>query len=217
MAATFQHEYKGKVIAIRETDGFVNATQMCKAGKMKFSNWYRLTITKEKIKTLEKELKQQVIEVSRGGNHRGSWIHPRLATCLAQWISPLFELEVSGWVEEWRMVQENNQRYIQALQELKPSPNVQAEREVQERLQQELGGLIEEETPVGFIDLLTDDEIIEIKNVADWKQGMGQLLCYAKFHPTKRKRLHLFNSSDYRDKKAIEYICVDYNIAVTYE
>lgn len=209
-------EYNGIKIAIRESDGFIDATAMCRAGNKKFADWYRLGSTKKLTNALKEEIQQDVIEVTVGG-HSGSWIHPRLATCLAQWIDPLFALKVSGWIEEWRALNNNNQRYIRALQELQPSENNQAEKEVQERLQKELGGWVEEKTPAGYIDLLTDDQIIEIKEISNWKQAMGQLLSYSKFHPSKQKRLHLFNSASYEDKEVIEYVCADYGIAVTYE
>lgn len=226
MASILQHEYNGVIIPVREKDGFINATAMCKVGGKRFPDWYRTVYAKEIINALEEKLKSKsqnciVMEIKEGnskkGSHRGSWIHPQLATCLAQWISPSFSLTVSEWIEEWKEVENNNKRYMKALQELKPSSSVQMERAVQKRLQEELGGTIEEKTPVGYIDLLTDDHIIEIKDIVNWKQAMGQLLSYAKFHSSKKKRLHLFNSKEYPDKEMIEYVCSDYNIEVTYE
>ena len=40
--------------------------------------------------------------VITGGRNelRGTWVHPRLAVNIAQWISPLFDVQVSGWVYE---------------------------------------------------------------------------------------------------------------------
>ena len=221
-----ERDYKGFKIYIRENDGFINATSLCKVGDKKFSNWYRTTEAKVVIRKLRQELKTDasnpvVVETTVGnvskGSVRGSWIHPRLATCIALWVDPCFALKVSEWIEEWRALNNNNERYIQALKELKPFPTVQAERQVQKRLHRELGGTIEEKTPVGYIDLLTDDQIIEIKEIDNWKQAMGQLLCYANFHPSKQKRLHLFNSADSTDKEIIEDICSKFEIEVTFE
>lgn len=194
MAATYQHEYNGKVIAIRETDGFVDATALCAAGEREFTQWHMLESTVEVIETLQDEVKRNVIEAIVDEIGLQVWIHPRLATCVAYWIDPLLSMKLSGWLDLWR-----------------------AKKAVQKRLQQELGGSIEEETPVGFIDLLTDDEIVEIEEISMWKESMGELLCYAKFHPTKRKRLHLFNSSTCNQKDIIERICCKYDITVTYE
>lgn len=41
-----------KIIA-RETDGFINATSLCKAGNKLFANWYKLDSTKNLIKELK--------------------------------------------------------------------------------------------------------------------------------------------------------------------
>ena len=93
----------GIVIESRESDNFINATQLCKAGKKQFSNWYQLDYTKELIKTLEINLgnpRLKVVDKKVGGNHSGSWIHPDLAVPLAQWISPSFAIQVSRWIRE---------------------------------------------------------------------------------------------------------------------
>ena len=41
-----------------------------------------------------------LVEVNKGGNHIGSWVHPDLAIQLAQWISPVFALQVSSWIRQ---------------------------------------------------------------------------------------------------------------------
>ncbi len=92
------------VIESRE-DGFINATQLCKAGGKVFKDWYRLNSTKEIIKELEKNFNGQIcplnlVDKKVGGNHSGSWIHPDLAVQLAQWISPSFAIQVSRWIRE---------------------------------------------------------------------------------------------------------------------
>ncbi len=117
------------VIESRKPDNFINATQMCKAGGKLFGHWSRLDSTKELIKTLEISLKNKqinigkksdihicssdnssemqnnevllnVIDVKKGGDIQGSWIHPHLAVQLAQWISPSFAIQVSEWIYE---------------------------------------------------------------------------------------------------------------------
>jgi hypothetical protein len=45
-------------------------------------------------------LEIKVVDIKRGGNKPGTWIHPKLAVPLALWISPEFMLQVSYWVEE---------------------------------------------------------------------------------------------------------------------
>ena len=53
---------------------------------------WELENSKVGIPTLE------LVEINKGGNHEGSWIHPDLAIQLAQWISPIFALQVSEWI-----------------------------------------------------------------------------------------------------------------------
>ena len=116
----------GITILSRPSDGFINATAMCKAGNKKFNDWLRSESSKELIKALEEgetaetgipvfkncgmgiptdeNLKTGIpafksIDVNKG-KYGGSWIHPDLAVQLAQWISPIFSLQVSKWVRE---------------------------------------------------------------------------------------------------------------------
>ena len=104
------------ISVLAREDGFINATAICKAGKKKFNDWYRLDSTKELINVVENKIKNQYLEKSDTGNHvsqiidvkkgnsskfsQGSWIHPDLAVQLAQWISPTFAIQVSGWIRE---------------------------------------------------------------------------------------------------------------------
>lgn len=96
------------VIEARESDHFINATQMCKAGGKLFADWYRLKTTAELIAVLGKDLQKSnmniaildLIDKKVGGDHSGTCVHPDLAVQLAQWISPVFAIQVSRWVRE---------------------------------------------------------------------------------------------------------------------
>lgn len=59
---------------------------------------------------------------------------------------------------------------------------------VRNNLASMVGGQVEIETPAGFIDVLSDKEVIEVKYYRQWKHGLGQVLAY----PLLTKRLHLF-------------------------
>jgi hypothetical protein len=93
-------------IQARTSDGYINATQLCKAGGKRFSHWYHTEQTKTYITALESETDlpaSQLVDVKKGNStefEQGSWIHPDLAVNLAQWISPLFGIRVSRWVRE---------------------------------------------------------------------------------------------------------------------
>ncbi len=91
------------------------------------------------------------------------------------------------------------------------------EREVSDRLQKRLGGVREDINPSGIADLVTDKELIEVKNCINWQQAIGQILDYAQHYPNKTMRIHLFGAK--ADTKAIDArrICAPLNIEVTYE
>ena len=115
--------FNNQVIMYRESDKYINATQLCKAGNKKFNDWFRLDSTKELINQLEKNLNilnykiidltkskttseainpaSQLVESKKGNSlnfEQGTWIHPDLAIQLAQWINPKFAIQVSCWI-----------------------------------------------------------------------------------------------------------------------
>jgi hypothetical protein len=105
------------IIECRKSDGFINATQLCKAGGKNFGHWFRLDSTKQLIRELAIQINNKdnlfdnnhiesniqnwildLIDKKIGGNHSSTWIHPDLAIQLAQWISPIFALQISHWI-----------------------------------------------------------------------------------------------------------------------
>lgn len=92
------------------------------------------------------------------------------------------------------------------------------EQQIRDRLQEELGGQAEVTTAVGRIDLLTEDQIIEIKGFAEWESALGQILSYGAFFPNHRKRIHLFGAEKQIAKLPnIEAACNSFNVLVTGE
>jgi hypothetical protein len=208
-----------RTLLFRE-DGYVNATKLCKAGKKKFNDWIRLNTTKELIKAFSKNLSldiEQLVESSEG-RYGGTWIHPKLSIHIAQWISSEFVVKVSDWIDEWRLsCNKNEQKYIKSLEDIEPDDRkLDVEKQIQLRLQEELGGEIEVRTDFGYIDLLTDKELIEIKEASNWKHGVGQLLAYSVFYKDRVLRLHLFNTKDIR-KDIIDFCCGVHDIIITIE
>lgn len=203
---------------IRESDGYINATILCKAAVKLFADWYRLESTKELIQCLSLKLNipiEKLIDIKKG-RYGGSWIHPRLGLCLAQWVSIKFMLEVSEWIDEWKNISEiNSKKYIFSLENIEPDSNKSCvEKDIQFRLHKELGGEMEVHTNFGYIDLLTETELIEIKLGNNWKHGLGQLLAYRKFYLNHKLRLHLFGIEEQND---ISVWCKEYNVSVTYD
>lgn len=76
---------------------------------------------------------------------------------------------------------------------------------------------VEVTTTVGRIDLLTATEIIEIKEINEWKEALGKLLAYSSFFPQHNKRIHLFGRPDLSKLTIARATCKEFNITVTFE
>lgn len=92
--------FENHTIRQRTTDGYLSATDMCKVFGKKFETYYKTKNTKEYINELSMSLGGDMVDVKHGGapNEHGSWIHPQVATHLAQWLSPKFAVQVNRWV-----------------------------------------------------------------------------------------------------------------------
>lgn len=80
--------YNGKIIHRRE-DGLINLTQMCNANGRRIDHWKELKSTKAYIATLQDNCPGSCIICAEEGATGGTWGHPELAKCLAQWIEKL--------------------------------------------------------------------------------------------------------------------------------
>ncbi len=98
------------IVAQRITDGYINATAMCKAAGKEWRRYFELSTTKAFIQELSTDaglngtvLIKQVGLLEAGGNPKiqGTWVHPQIAIHLAQWLSPKFAVLVTQWVMEW--------------------------------------------------------------------------------------------------------------------
>ena len=210
---------ENKHLLVRDCDGYINATALCKAGGKLFNNYHQNKQTLAYVQALEQNTgisDSKLIQIKKGKNG-GTWVHPRVATHLAQWISSEFAVQVTAWISEWRLLsQKNDQEYIRSLQDIKPDDKEYGvEKEIQDRLHKQLGGEIEVCTEFGYIDLLTKNELIEIKEASKWKHGVGQLLAYGLFYSDHRLRLHLFGDEHVNDR--IIDFCRTYCIHVTTE
>ena len=84
-----------------------------------------------------------------------------------------------------------------------------------------VGGEIEVQTPVGFIDVLSPNEVIEVKYFKQWKHGLGQVLAYHSYYPRLDKRLHLFaHNGDVNTERVLalaKLVCETHSVEVTFE
>jgi hypothetical protein len=92
------------VVIVSRSDGYIDATEICKAGGKLFAHWYSLESTKKLLYEAASDIGipiSQLLDIKKGNSinfNQGSWIHPDLAIQLAQWISPSFALQVSKWI-----------------------------------------------------------------------------------------------------------------------
>jgi hypothetical protein len=97
--------WNGTAIHRRQSDGYVNATAMCKAGGREWSTYARSQRTKEYVDAMQavpQFCRTELVQSVWGGQPhlQGTWIHPRLAVDLARWISPAFAVWMDGWFLE---------------------------------------------------------------------------------------------------------------------
>ena len=95
----------GIEIICRPEDGYINATQLCKAGGKEYSNWFKNVKTDEYLNELEGSLlirRDLLIQVVIEGinENRCTWVHPRVSIHIAQWVSPKFAVIVTGWIHK---------------------------------------------------------------------------------------------------------------------
>ncbi len=100
------HALEGIMVAQRKSDGFINATAMCKAAGKFFGTWRQNDGTKEFLSELSAVIGNPItalVIVKQGGRpeEQGTWVHPDVAINLAQWCSAKFAVQVSRWVREW--------------------------------------------------------------------------------------------------------------------
>jgi hypothetical protein len=106
----------------RETDGYINVTNLCKAGGKHFKNWNQNDKTKRFLDVLSSTAGIPTFELlkqEQGGNgERHTWTHPQVAINIAQWISPEFDVIVSKWVYEIMLTGKVDIRENKTTQEL---------------------------------------------------------------------------------------------------
>lgn len=90
----------------RLLDGYIDATDLCRASGKSFNDYARLKSTSEFLSELSSDTgipASALIQSVRGGDPRfqGTWVHPQVAINLAQWASPKYAVLVSKWVLEW--------------------------------------------------------------------------------------------------------------------
>ena len=212
------------------TTGYINATKLCAQGGKRLKNWLRNDSAKELMKEMEDtinlslENNQKISILVTGGNYgyvRGTYVHPDLIPHIACWVSSKFAIKVSKIINEWvQASQENKNRYWNEMgdsfnQSKHINQNECKESQIRNQTAIEEDGSIEVETPAGFIDVLTNYKVIEVKTEYNWKHALGQVKCYGFYYPTKEKWIYLFDCK-YENKDVINKICHSEGVFVKY-
>lgn len=92
--------WNGTPITRRSTDGFVNATAMCKANGKRWSDFRESVAASSYMEALSRKTGIPVYDLVVSKQGEGTWIHADLATELARWISPDFSVFVNQWFRE---------------------------------------------------------------------------------------------------------------------
>lgn len=190
-------------IDVRE-DGYIDATSLCKRGDKRFSAWHANKSSQAFLRSCGKSTsipQHKLVQISRGVNGR-TWIHPLVATQVSQWISSKFAAEVSQWIEQGKELSERlRQEYATHLECIEgDNDGNQIEKEVTAMLQTEEGGELDVCCQYGLVDLVTETEIIEVKNVQHYKHALGQIQAYSLCFADRTRRVHLFY---YREDAAL--------------
>lgn len=92
--------WNGTPITRRSTDGYVNATSMCKANGKRWSDFRESVAAASYMEALSRKTGIPVYDLVVSKQGEGTWIHPDLATELARWISADFSVFVNQWFRE---------------------------------------------------------------------------------------------------------------------
>jgi hypothetical protein len=100
--ALVSRSWNGTPISRRTSDGYVNATAMCKANKKRWSDYRESDRCQLYLDALSQTTEIPVFDLiqSRQGHGGGTWVHPQVAVDLARWISAPFAVWMDGWFLE---------------------------------------------------------------------------------------------------------------------
>jgi len=195
MTTIVTHNYQGFAIAQKERDSYVSLTDMAKAAGKLVGHYLALDSTKAKVNYLASRLNvpcDEVLIVVKGGNkntNQGAWAHAEIAEDFKRWCN---------------------------LSKIKTSTKI-SESSIKNLLADRLRGKKEVACKSGFVDVLTDLEVIEVKAIKDWKDAIGQSMVYACEFKGLSPRIHLFGYASQEYKQMIISFCAQLNVAVSFE
>lgn len=114
MSEIISHTYNNVTVQQRAGDGYINATAACKANGKLWADYKRQKAAQDFVVQLSRSMgipiDVLIQTISTGSNEeRGTWVHPRVAINLGQWLDAKFAVAVTEWVFE--RVSGNNRGY----------------------------------------------------------------------------------------------------------
>ena len=92
--------WNGTPISRRTTDGYVNATAMCKANEKRWSGYRETNGCQLYLDALAQTTEIPVFDLIQSRQGDGTWVHPQVAVDLARWISAPFAVWMDNWFIE---------------------------------------------------------------------------------------------------------------------
>lgn len=114
-------------------------------------------------------------------------------------------------------VKERLDYFNKLYKKVRKEVGIRKESYFRDKLADELGGETEVEVLNGFIDVATEDEIIEVKRKNRWKHAVGQVMVYGVYRENLDKRIHLIDDLSDCNEWLIEDACNRLGIKVSYE
>jgi hypothetical protein len=203
-------QFNGKPIACRLEDGYINATQLCYAGDKLFHDWSRRVKAEEFLNELSNELKMPIYEVLRGFPlstlikyidngplDRATWVHPRVAINIAQWISAKFDVKVSSWIHELLVcgnVKYGNERADVTImhEQMKQLENTIATRD---------GTIVEKDTKIDYLTQLITELGYDMKGIKLELTSTKDILIDTKQELTSTKDILIENTKTLEDTR----------------
>lgn len=99
-----ERSVNGSVIEQRTGDGYINATALCKVAKRHWHQYLSSETTGHFLRALSAKIGigvPDLVQTVLDPAGTSTWVHPKVALHLAQWLSADFAVQVTEWVHEW--------------------------------------------------------------------------------------------------------------------
>lgn len=99
------HQTDAGIVQQRASDGYINATELCKAAGRRWNDYKEPQRTRDFFAVLSTKTGIPVLlliqQVRDENGIASTWIHPKAAIHLGQWLSAEFAVQVAEWVHDW--------------------------------------------------------------------------------------------------------------------